>query len=324
MSFEDDDEELRMTIRRSFAIAEEKNMAVAFHLDDSMFWINRKDLWQNSDNVEWSDWKGAMRSHRIIGWAAGGAPILATPMCYTSQMIKKEATRIAKDVVGAEIKKGINILKSKSKEHLFAGVISGWETRLDDDAHPRVQTGYCALHNLGYSASNPPKDFDLALDTVVHDWILLWAKNLNSAGIPKEKIYSHIPVTDLQIHTPLSTAFNEFSLPGFSVYPGTDSQRDTFVAIYDELEKHDSPHWANTEGTNVNMRDFASSGGAELSALSWEKYLSKQFEHGATLVNIFAWQEPENGPSPFGRATHSKEAIREYKTFLNSRGFSEK
>ena len=56
------EDDLRTTIRQSFEIAAAKNVAVVFHIDDSMFWMNQKALWQNAQNVEWSDWAGGART----------------------------------------------------------------------------------------------------------------------------------------------------------------------------------------------------------------------------------------------------------------------
>jgi hypothetical protein len=49
------DDELREVIRESFKIAEEKNIAVLFHIDDSMFWVRRADLWKDPRKVEWTE-----------------------------------------------------------------------------------------------------------------------------------------------------------------------------------------------------------------------------------------------------------------------------
>ena len=78
-------------------------------------------------------------------------------MCYNSPAIVAETTRIARDVIGPAIKAGIDRLNASGKSHLYAGMIAGWETRLQDDSSKSAndsepQYGFCALHNLGYSA----------------------------------------------------------------------------------------------------------------------------------------------------------------------------
>jgi len=67
LGWELSEQETRQLIDDAFAVAEEKNIAVGFHIEDSMFWNNRQDLWSDRNNVEWSDWKGTAVPHRIVG-----------------------------------------------------------------------------------------------------------------------------------------------------------------------------------------------------------------------------------------------------------------
>jgi hypothetical protein len=103
------DDQTRTLIKEAFAVAEEKNIAVAFHIEDSMFWNKREDLWSNRNNVEWSDWSGTVVRHRVIGFVPNPTD-LAPPMCYNSPAIGAESSRRARDVIGSEIKKGIERL----------------------------------------------------------------------------------------------------------------------------------------------------------------------------------------------------------------------
>ena len=57
LCFDMSDEETRQFIRDAFAVARENDVAVAFHIDDSMSWGQRKDLLSNPDNIETADWK---------------------------------------------------------------------------------------------------------------------------------------------------------------------------------------------------------------------------------------------------------------------------
>lgn len=345
LSLDHTDEELRAFIRASFTIADEKDVAVVFHIDESMFWINRPDLWTDPGNVEWSDWNGTVLPHRYVSWA----PVrLAPQMCYNSPGIKQEIQRIARDVIGDEIRKGIDLLQSKNKEKLFAGVIGGWETHLADHRYidtsdqvanqlgiHRVRIGYHALTNLGYSMTNPPVDFDGVLERVVHDYADFWAMKLGEAGIPANRIYTHIafpafPPDQQQMmmqqlsihvsfpanilgftHTTPGTAFNEHARPGFSTYPigfKVNNVDGRLAKILQELPKHRNSPWASVEGTNVQGEGAAT----VTSHISWDEYLFGMFDHGASLVNIFAWSDP----SGYGAATRSPEAIEAYKKFL--------
>ena len=52
LCFDMPDEETRQFIHDSFAVARENDVAVAFHIDDSMSWGQRKDLLSNPNNIE--------------------------------------------------------------------------------------------------------------------------------------------------------------------------------------------------------------------------------------------------------------------------------
>ena len=317
LTLDQTDDELREIIREAFRIADEKEVAVALHIDDSMFWRRRSDLWKDPRNVEWTDWQGTVHPQRYVGWVSG--PKLAPQMCYNSPTLRKEISRIAREVIGAEVSKGIAVLKGKRKDHLFAGVIAGWETHLADfstyggedphlveqmkrDGSPRLRIGYNALANLGFSQANPPKDIQRELDKVVHDWAEFWAKELNQAGIPKDRIYTHFASNSCDWK-----AFNAYSRPGFSAY-----DTGQLAAAYQALVQNDGTHWAVVEGTNL---DEASLG------VTWEAYLGGILNHGGTLATIFAWHEKDR--TPYGRATNSKGAIAAYKKFLKGQRLSE-
>ena len=352
LSLDHTDAQLRATISQSFKIAEEKNVAVAFSLDDCMFWKNRPDLWNNHANVEWIDWSGTEVAHNYIGWD----PIsLAPQMCYNSPVLRDSVQRIVRDVIGSEIKKGIDFLNSKNKYQLFAGVISGWETHLSDlryvgdttltdslNVKPRGELGYNALTNLGYSASNPPQNLDSALERVVNEWTAFWSSKLNEAGIDTNRIYTHVAfpawpskaiedtitklltnklgfqadILGFDQHVMPRTAFNNYSRPGYSTYPtsyrklfsSTDTIDGLLEQILEELSLQGRAHWASSEGTNINVE----SGQGTPSDITWDDYLFDMFNHGASLVNIYAWT---GGPGK--NSTRSSAAIAAYIKFLN-------
>jgi len=330
LAFDHEDADLRRFIREAFEIAVEKNIAVGFHIDDSKFWIRRSDLWHNIRNVEWRDWKGTPSTGAKLDW--GGPPVKIGPqMCFNSKVVQREVQHLARDVIGKEIKGNTNKLKESGKEELFAGVILGWETGLWRDFDDAL-LGYCALTNRGFSAIHPPQDPDLEREKIVHEWIELWARSLVGAGIAKEKLYSHVAFSPKSAYeemrrqdpssvgatysrhvgfAPAWVAFGQNHNPGFTIY-GTLGVVDE---LYAELAKQGNPHWASAEGTNVG----------QVVGVRMESYLAKMFNHGASLVNIFAWGVggDEERNSPFRVATESAEAIAAYKKFLRGEPLKE-
>jgi hypothetical protein len=291
---------MRAHINIAFDLAEKLDLAVAIHIDDSMFWMRRNDLWSNTDNVEWTDWNRSVRPHLTIGWAP---TTLAPKMCYGSPAVRAEIRRIATEVIGAEVATRVERLRIAGKADLFAGVIAGWETRMQDDTQPPIKLGYCSLHHLGFSATQPPADLDRALGDVVRDFAALWTESLAAAGLPADKLYTHLAITGTPdaVNAPPHAAFNKSSRAGFSVYP----VEGVFDPLYSELAAQGDPAWAMAEGTNA----FPA---GHIVALSWETYLAKLYNHGAAVVNIFAWQDPTS----LGMATRSSEAVAAYTKFL--------
>jgi len=327
------DEDIKKLIKDAFGIAEKYNIAVGIHLDDNNFWGKRKELWSKNSNVEWKDWEGTPSNGRLINW---GTPWkLAPQMCYNSEEIINEVDRLSKEVIGKQLKEELNYLDSAGKSDLFAGVIVGWESHVGaeyDYNQPNKREegtvlGYCALTNAGYSKDNPPSDFDDALKQEVRSHIGRWAKGLIDSGIPSEKLYSHTAFlsegfkNEMGIdehHEPLGagdhfgadTAFAPYVNPGWSTY----SQNGYLLEEIYELVGDDIP-WASSEGS-------AASGNKQVIEYSIEVWLAKRFNHGAKLVNMFAWVIGDT-QDPHIKNTKSDEAIRAYRKFLSGENLSE-
>lgn len=325
-SFDMTDDQVRTLIKDSFDLAETKNIAVAFHIDDSMFWNRREDLWSKKENIEWTDWEGTTKPRRVIGWAknAEGESFLAPQMCYNSTEIVNEAKRVAKDVIGAEIKKGMDRLRAIGKPHLFAGVMAGWETRLQDDSqNPHNEYGYCALTNLGFTRDNPPADKNKEFEGVVLTWVTLWTKSLYDAGIPRDKIFTHIAYdsnADAQevnaVNAPVSVAFTPYSNPGYSMYG--NSYPDTVAKA---LAENGNPPWGISEGTALSLTDAFNGGTSDKTVM--EGYLAGAFNHGAAYVNVFGVNFANPELDEFAKSSTGVEAIAAYKKFLNQEPLKE-
>ena len=319
LCFDMSDEETRQFIHDAFAVARENDVAVAFHIDDSMSWGQRKDLLSNPDNIETADWKQIPNTGRRADW--GRKPTKFPPqMCFNSPAIVA-AVKDRAGLIGAEIKQELAVLKSQGKEHLFAGVIAGWETQLGRDLDTDRQLGYRALSHRGFSESNLPKDPDLERVQVVKEFMELWANSLHAAGTPREKIFCHIAFTSQglraadaresyteKVHFALpDVAFSAAYRPGFSTYP----EGATFREIYAALAGHGSPGWISAEGVNVSPTGMPGEP-------TMESYLARMFNHGAVMVNVFSWgiggEAMRN--NFFRRATENSEALAAYGKFL--------
>jgi hypothetical protein len=319
LCFNMSDPETRQFIHDSFAVAKENDVAVAFHIDDSISWGERKDLLANRDNIETADWSQKPSTGRRADW--GPKPTKFPPqMCFNSPAVVA-AVKDRAGLIGRAIEQELAVLKSQGKEHLFAGVIAGWETYIGRDFDTDRPLGYRALGHRGFSDRNPPRDPDLERAAIVKEFMELWADALHAAGTPREKIFCHIAFTSqglraadakesyaVKVNFALpEVAFSPAYRPGFSTYP----EGATFDEIYAVLAKHGSPGWISAEGVNVSPTGMPGEP-------TMETYLGRMFNHGAVLVNVFAWgiggEAMRN--NFFRRATENPEALAAYGKFL--------
>jgi len=322
------DAQLRTLVQRTFTVASKYKIAVGLHIDDSKFWMNRRDLWTDHANVEWLDWSGTPNTGQYLDWG-GGAWKLAPQACFNSPAMVKEARRLAGSVIGPAIAKGLADLRLTGDEALFAGVIVGWETQLGRDFDTRRDLGYCALTNLGFTAHSPPADMDGALESVVQNWIETWSSSLADAGVSSDRIYSHIafvPKFDdahgsargsyarSVLYTPPQVAFGETHHAGFSTYP--DGAR--FRQIYEALTSHGNPRWASSEGANVDINVWPYA----IPEQTMENYLARMFNHGATLTNVFGWDIGDSA-FVFRQGAENPAAIDAYRKFLRGSSLDE-
>ena len=326
LCFDMTDDETRQFIHDAFAVARENDVAVAFHIDDSMSWGQRRDLLSNPDNLETADWKQIPNTGRRADW--GRKPTRFPPqMCFNSPAIVA-AVKDRAGLIGSAIQPELAALKAQGQEHLYAGVIAGWETQMGRDLDTDRQLGYRALSHRGFSESHPPQDADRERVQVVKEFMELWANSLRAAGTPREKIFCHIAFTSQglraadardsyagKVHfAPPEVAFSSAYRPGFSTYP----EGATFREIHAALAEHGSPGWISAEGVNVSPTGMPGEP-------TMASYLARMFNHGAVLVNVFSWgiggEAMRN--NFFRRATENSEALAAYGKFLRGEALVE-
>jgi hypothetical protein len=333
------EEQLPILIRRVFAAAREHEMAVMLHFDFHTRWQSRPDLWNwfdpqkpgynpnNKYNVEWHGWDGPPNKARYLNW--GVLERLPPNMCFTSKRTRAEVTRIVSKVIGPVLREEIVKLKADGKEALFAGVLVGSETGIDDyskpipecmkmmkeDGVPAGPLGYRALLDRGFSADNPPEDFRKALAKIVQETIAFWCEQFVDAGIPAEKLYPHVvaPAPIEAMNAPIWTAFNKYSRPGWTTY-AVGVIGESFKPIYDELEKHGNPAWAGVEAN----------AGVPGSVVDWETYLAWHYNHGCVLVGVNMGATGKDLPKRLWDSAFSGEAIAAYRKFLTGQPLVEK
>jgi hypothetical protein len=319
LCFDMPDEETRQFIRDAFAVARENDVAVAFHIDDSMCWGERKDLLANPDNIETAGWTEKPSAGRRVEW--GPTPTrFPPPMCFNSPAIVA-AVKDRGRLIGSEIAREFSAATTQGKEHLFAGAIAGWETHIGRDFETNRPVGYRALRHRGFSEDHAPADPDLERIQIVREFMELWANSLQTGGVPRGRIYCHIAFTDQGLRQPDAresyamkvnfalpdVAFSPAYRPGFSTYP----EGATFKQVHAVLAKHGNPGWISAEGANVSPTSMPGEP-------TMETYLGRMFNHGAVMVNIFAWGIGGEAMRDnfFRRAAENPEALAAYAKFL--------
>ena len=102
-------------------------------------------------------------------------------------------------------------------------------------------------------------------------------------------------------------AFSSAYRPGFSTYP----EGATLKEVQAVLARHGSPGWISAEGTNVSPTSMPGEP-------NMETYLGRMFNHGAVMVNVFAWGIGGGAMRNnfFRQATENPEALASYAKFL--------
>ncbi len=218
--------EMQNEVNVAFDIAEKYNIPVYFSIDDCNDLLPNQDgmgaepkFYENPQWCEWiafpkdtESWGGESYGRLPYYWYNWGQwqHSQAFP-CFQSPGLRSFVIGQFQNGVLDPLVNRYNQLVAEGEGYLFAGMAIGWETQIPDYAPQdnsnidlnhlpvdaltgdTMQTweaaryGYNSLYLKGYNTYSLA-----ALDTVIHDYSELLAKTANDAGIPKEKIFTHI------------------------------------------------------------------------------------------------------------------------------------
>ena len=311
--------QMQNEVNTAFDIAERNNVPVYFQLDDCNNYTTQfggganPKFYENSDWSEWvafpkdtESWGGESYGRLPYFWYNWGSWAHADAFpCYESPGFRKFVISQLQNGVLNPLVKRYQKLVSEGKEYLFAGMAIGWETHIPDYSlnntilnvnlqnlpvtvvdtmkqWEAAEYGYNSLYLKGYKTYNLQ-----ALDTVIHDYSELLAKTAYEAGIPKQKIFTHMVgfiSSNSNLHTtfapPIWAAVNQYSIPGFTLSPVTCPYNlDTLVTY---IKKTDSSqnYFACAEGY---------SRGVDQSISQAYNYFNSMFSHGAAFVSVLGW-----------------------------------
>jgi hypothetical protein len=249
--------------------------------------------------------------------------------CFESPRFKAFIKKQLLYGVVKPVLKRLDELKAKKKEYLFAGISAGWETHVPNFTPPSIynlnpdnppvyiedsnvvmqkwemaQTGYAALYWRGWNQKKIEKEAlkrgieqnqlitDILYD-VTHDYMEMCARVAFEAGIPRNKIFTHIvPMESTKPRNTSSvpkiwTAVNDYSVPGFTFSQGSGAVYDMNalrekIALVAPAQKH----IACCEGYTRFLDSYADFGG----------FLNEMTNGGAILINLIGWTDPHGSP----------------------------
>jgi hypothetical protein len=119
-----------------------------------------------------------------------------------------------------------------------------------------------------------------------------------AGGTPADTAYNFL-------NAPIDIAFVEGSRPGWTSYPWSSLTND-FEVLYQSLAAHGDPRWGGTEAAPFDGK----------SAIPVTEYLSRHYDHGATVVVLNDGATGELG-SVLNQAVYGSDALAAYEQFLN-------
>jgi len=312
-------EHMAWQVEQALDKAEQTGYPVLIHLGD---W-NYPRASADPQVVEWTafpqkgEYHGPLVRRRWINW--GSWFTTEAPPNFESPRFRADVRQRLK-AIARPIAQRLRCWRVEGRAHLFAGLVVGWESgyytspvfgaasrpRVGDDVFGDdevVRTGYAALTARGHTAKSirerarregktEPEVLRELMQDVVHDYSAFLAHVCRSAGIPRDRIYTHytgisalpdaaIPA-DLREdgrNMPLRAAVNDDSRPGITATaPWTDIGRA--ATIFRERGRR---QWGAVEV------EFTDATRPEEAALS---YLESLSDSGARVICIFGWWEP--------------------------------
>ena len=316
-------EELRRRVTRALDHAEESGLPVSFQLDDMNFMPEYSDPFM----VEWTAFPkpgetvGPRAEHYWLNWGSWMA--LPPPPNFESPAIRAEVQKRLREGVLPPLLERLAKWKQQKRSYLFAGIVVGWETGMpeyrswrnapaaslrDEQRHITMtpeergeQLGYASLYARGWTqkkiearARETGKSVEDVtrelLYQVVHDYTAFWAKTVNDAGIPKERIYTHgvawesVPEQRLPMPwfrkssrvPPVWVYVNPYCRPGYTMGTG-QFEPEAFVRLLRDAGVTDG--WGAVETYVHGVDSQAAFGG----------HLRQLFGNGAHLVDIWGW-----------------------------------
>lgn len=263
----------------------------------------------NKWNVEWQDWKTPMELN-WRNWGAGGFQLAPPPniidhdrsaVSYSDFQMGRY--RAILDVIAAQTEKW----QTEGKDYLFAGLAIGTEVSLNasvtaaDEFEPY---GYRGIQDV-YCPNDTPECGQMALDhelaesaemelkrrEVVREYLTQRARAAVDAGIPKQRVYTHV-WSEAEQGEPRYANYFEASLtpysrPTLSLY-GQAQNPLQLPLLAEALAEHGQPVWGAGEFSTDKTAD------------AWSRALWNTMANTtnpAQIVDVYNWREHVDTPA---------------------------
>lgn len=272
----------------------------------------------NKWNVEWQNWQTPMRLN-WRNWGAGGFQLAPPPNLVDhdrSTLSYHDFQQARYQAIIDQIVAKLDEWQAAGKTNLFAGITIGTEVSLNasvTQADEFVPYGYRAVQDLACDGEMACDEATTASGSalaelraeVVNGYLTELAKYAVRAGIPKQRVYTHVwsetREGDPRFMDYFSASINPYARPTLSLYG--DAQDPLALPLLTEaLGKNGQPVWGAAEFSTDKTPE------------AWQKALSNTLanEHNpAKLIDVYNWKEHVGTP-----------AIAEVKAFLAGDGNS--
>jgi len=293
--------DLLVEVEAALDQAEVSGYPVFLTFDD---WNFPPPEWKHDPAItEWTDWNGTLCGGRDIEWATDN-PQNPPPNFESAAFRALLGPRL--DAVFGAIAGRVRGWEAAGEDYLFAGVALGWESGYytEFDGPAPFRTGFAALTSRGIGDADITagaaargvtywEEFDARMYDVVHDYVAWICERATSAGIPRERVYTHFagvpddwtppdPAIRDGRQLPFSLAGNPRARPGHTATPEwIDLER-----LATEAAARGTPDWGAPEWEATSQRT---------SRAAMLRYLSRLYLNGAAVTNNWGgWWGPLN------------------------------
>jgi hypothetical protein len=259
---------------------------------------------ENKWNVEWQNWQTPMRLN-WRNWGAGGFQLAPPPNLVDherSPLNYHDFQQARYTAIITQIAEKLEEWEKENKQYLFAGLTIGTEVSLNASISPAdefVPYGYRGMQDYscdgqiscGMESWVSAGPLAAARGGVINQYLTNLSKIAVKAGIPKQRVYTHVwsetRQEDARYFDYFYYSINSYARPTLSLY-GDAQDPLALPLLKDNLEHFGQPVWGAAE--------FSTDKTAE----AWAKALSNTMANpinSAKIIDVYNWQEHVNTPA---------------------------